>query len=88
LVVHLATAGVIATPIGWLPTLISAPGLFVATSIGVTVPLCSAATYAVLPLGVIAIPVGWLPPLIAISAPALLLATSIGVTVPGPPLVT
>ena len=69
--------------VGYLPTLIGRPGIFVAVDMGVTVPAAKLDTYTVLPSGVIAIAMGLL--LTLIGLPAVLVAVLIGVTVPGLP---
>ena len=54
--------------------MIGIPGVFVATSMGVTVPLMEFATYAVCPFGVMAMPAGPVPTLIGV--PGVLVAVA------------
>src|SRR5262245_66221954 len=68
------------------PEAIGVPAVFVAVSIGITVPLTLFVTYARLPSGVIA--TYWTPAPTGMAVPAVFVATAIGVTVPDVPLTT
>ena len=81
-----APSGVMAIADGDMPTVIAAPAVLVATSIGVTSFELPFVTYAAPPSGVIAIADGSLPT--AISATTLFAAMSISVTLFEPRLTT